>query len=607
MTWHDGKDRLLSRLEKPKLGLGAGLGFTNGSQSVPALDLNFLTGQWDNRISFIRGSLATIVDSTGRITYAPNNLVARSDDVSHGSWVKDGITTPDSLAVLETAATGGHDLYQAVGSLKPGRYVVSAEIAPMGRQWMSIDFGSGNQVWFDIVNGVVGTQSGGVIGAITAAGGGYYRVSAAYTLANTFLNVTFCIRTADNGVAAYAGDTAKGLLIRKVQLEAVTYQLGPGVYNATAAAAYHGPGFDHDPVNIGVPRGLSMWEQRTNLNSYSQDWDNAAYTKAACSITANTTVSPDGTANADSWTATGGIGNHRLDSPAFAVTNATVYCASVFLKAGTERYCALTFGGGNFSGLGYINVDLQTGTISASGGTLVGSGVENYGGGWYRAWIAATCTGTANENVLMYIISTGLEARNAGTSGASGTLRGFGLQVEAGSFPSPYIPTAGSSATRGGDLAVMTGSNFSNWYNQKEGTFVVEGDSRGIGTTGSADLFYLDDSVSSQIIAWYLAGSVLEARVINTSATQAALNPTGAHPPDGSVNKLAFAYRVADLAASINHSVVATATSGTIPSGMNRIALGSSTSVSQSLNGHIFSIKYYKHRLSDSELSRLSG
>jgi hypothetical protein len=45
-------------------------------------------------------------------------------------------------------------------------------------------------------------------------------------------------------------------------------------------------------------------------------------------------------------------------------------------------------------------------------------------------------------------------------------------QVEQGSFPTSYIPTSGSTATRSPDSVTMTGDNFSDWYNQEQGSFL---------------------------------------------------------------------------------------------------------------------------------------
>jgi hypothetical protein len=48
---------------------------TRGGRTSPAMALNFLQPFLDSRITFSRGTNATLVDRTGRITYAPANLV----------------------------------------------------------------------------------------------------------------------------------------------------------------------------------------------------------------------------------------------------------------------------------------------------------------------------------------------------------------------------------------------------------------------------------------------------------------------------------------------------------------------------------------------------
>ena len=50
------------------------------------------------------------------------------------------------------------------------------------------------------------------------------------------------------------------------------------------------------------------------------------------------------------------------------------------------------------------------------------------------------------------------------------------MQMEQGAFPTSYIPTSGSTVTRSSDIATITGTNFSSWYNQTEGTFYAEAD-----------------------------------------------------------------------------------------------------------------------------------
>jgi hypothetical protein len=47
-------------------------------------------------------------------------------------------------------------------------------------------------------------------------------------------------------------------------------------------------------------------------------------------------------------------------------------------------------------------------------------------------------------------------------------------QLEAGGFATSFIPTAGAAVTRAPDVAQITGTNFSSWYNQTEGTLFAD-------------------------------------------------------------------------------------------------------------------------------------
>ena len=50
----------------------------------------------------------------------------------------------------------------------------------------------------------------------------------------------------------------------------------------------------------------------------------------------------------------------------------------------------------------------------------------------------------------------------------------WGPQIEVGSFPTSYIPTSGSTATRSKDDALITGGSFESWINKNEGTWLID-------------------------------------------------------------------------------------------------------------------------------------
>ena len=93
----------------------------------------------------------------------------------------------------------------------------------------------------------------------------------------------------------------------------------------------------------------------------------------------------------------------------------------------------------------------------------------------------------------------------------------WGSQWEQGSFVTSYIPTSGSSVTRGQDSAKITGTNLTDFYNQPEGTIfadykVIQSD---------PDIFYLSNGQSSRRIGLYEAGSSQTRFLIGNSGTVA--------------------------------------------------------------------------------------
>ena len=125
-------------------------------------------------------------------------------------------------------------------------------------------------------------------------------------------------------------------------------------------------------------------------------------------------------------------------------------------------------GGTNFnvlftlSGDGSVDIDGH-----AEDGDADSASIEKYPNGWYRCIVTQTADATTTEE----------PGFSAGANG-DGT-KGFytwGFQVEAGAFPTSYIPTSGSTVTRTADLPYIEGSNFSDFYDLagSGGTFFVE-------------------------------------------------------------------------------------------------------------------------------------
>lgn len=189
------------------------------------------------------------------------------------------------------------------------------------------------------------------------------------------------------------------------------------------------------------------------------------------------------------------------------------------------------------------------------------------------------------------------------------TLR-IGLpQLELGAFATSVIPTTAAAATRNADVAVMTGANFSSWYNQTQGTFVsvfdIETAPLGSVTNKGVWSAFLD---SSNCLISYAtqSGGVLVDQVVVSGASQASLVSVQVLSANTQY-KDAFGYTENDFARSFMGNTVQTDTSGTVPSGLTSFRLGYDDGSSPTLNGHIARITYYPTRLPNATLQALTA
>lgn len=335
-----------------------------------------------------------------------------------------------------------------------------------------------------------------------------------------------------------------------------------------------------------VSRGLLVEEQRTNLLTYSNTFS-SNWTPSACTLTLNDTTSPEGLVNAAKITSSGG---YAALFQTVSVASSTTYTVSVFAKAGNRNFLSIEFRGSGTSP--DVTFDLSSGSVASGTGQIV-----NVGNGWFRCSFAKTSVDTSELVIL------GMQGPS--TSSLNGDyIYIFGCQLEAGAFASSVISTTSSSATRSADVCQITGSDFSGFWNQSEGTFAAECDVNGFNASGVNYIGVASvGSISQYAFVGRFNGSLtaLNFQVYNGSPfgdityTAASATPT----------KTAFGMKANDCAASVNGGAVSTDNTVTMTTALNQLEIGNFLGANH-MNGHIARLRYYPTRLENGTLRVLS-
>lgn len=317
-----------------------------------------------------------IVVDTGdieNITVQRQNLIKQSNTPSNAAWAKLSTTVAGQL-VYPASSGNNRGIYQTNTTIiHSGFYTQYVIVKYSGIRWIALSnaIGSLTKVWFDVQNGVIGTQQPGYIGRMFPLADGYYLCSVTETLADPLIAGFACtfmiLSDADNSITVTANGT-DGVLWGGAGMVSANWT---GELVETTSAIY----------NVGDIENINIQQQ--NIATYSDDLSNGIYTKGT-----HATVSYDA-AVADPF---GGTGAYKIIDD--ATTNlhyirrssiANVGAFSYYLKAGNITTSILSSDGN-----GITSINLSTGAIS--GGTLLnhtGGGQEwwsseDVGGGWWK-------------------------------------------------------------------------------------------------------------------------------------------------------------------------------------------------------------------------------
>ena len=625
------------RLGGTKLGTistGRGLGnpLWDVAGSVPSLDLQFAdtksltdarTGQ--NLITFSRASSGTYVDVNGTLQTANNNE-ARFDHAITGTvtnlllqsnqfdttWTNSNstevldpsVTAPDGTNTaweLKDTVDGSavtHQLNQVINFTAGTQYTLSCWIkagtadrgvlllpsAPFG--------GTSRTATYNFTTGLVTTSGTPDAAVVTAYPNDWWRLSVTAT-ASTTTSGSIVIRVGV-GAGTYQGVGTGTMLIWGAQLEQSSTA---GTYVPTSTTSV--------TKNFTQSLGLLVEEQRTNLlvqsNGFDTTWTNTNSTETSASG-----IAPDGTNTAwqlrDTVDASAVV--HSLNQT-FSFTAGTTYTLSAWGKAGTLDRMQLAFPATVFT-----NATARTATVTFSTGALLQGGsplavsVVQFPNGWVRLSITATVDITTSGAVALRTSTAG---GNTYQGDGTGTILVWGAQLEAGSFPTSYIPTTTATATRSADVASITGTNFSSWYNQSKGTLYAEAQIGRQNALAGAAICGIETGVQNAeaLYLHYRGTGLTAAQIFDNSVLQMDQSPYGTAVAANTTTKHAFAVKLNDSVSAGGGTALTTDTVCTMPT-PDRMLVGFSTVSSNYLSGVIRRLTYWPDRLANPTLQNIT-
>jgi hypothetical protein len=266
--------------------------------------------------------------------------------------------------------------------------------------------------------------------------------------------------------------------------DATATRINSSGYVETVAADT--PRFDYDPVTLAC-KGLLIEESRVNLMDNS---DVSTWTTVNTSVLSSTETSPANDSTASLVTASATTGRFIK---ALTFSTSGTKSVSVFMKKGTSTRSRIGFRDTTAN----ATVALGDITWSASGPTvqvITGTGIAHapiqLPDGWYRFSFSIDNIVAANNNQVWVYPNVSQTNTNVYV---------WGVQAENSAFSTSYIPTAGTTVTRNADVATMTGTNFSDWWQATRGGVLV----RALPSTvsGIRPLVQFDDTTANEIIS----------------------------------------------------------------------------------------------------------
>lgn len=436
------------------------------SQKATLADLPLLTETEANRQACEDAAAATAADRTAVENSETAVEADRAEVAANAAQVATDTATATQAASDAQAAAqaGGVDHVEAdyaTANAAVGGYANGDKVLVLS------DENNGNAAtYYEVVGGALSFI--GLVNALNTAA--YPALSQnkpqSYWLEKLLAETALSVQPTPSLVLDFENDVYKVEGESKTFAEAITYTRSTTATKRHASgkigtAAVDEPQFVYDAET--GKRSLLLEPRRTNLIAWSQEIDNPAWLKVGATINANQSAAPDGSVTADYFIPSALTEVHYITQN--ILTQMSRCTASVFVRIDSPIDKVTLYPGGTRT---FANFNLATKTISFEA-NVESAYIEDWGNGYFR--LIASWSADVNVSTFRIYSSSGnIGASNQAGNGTDGIYI-WGAQLEQGSYPTSYIPTAGAAVTRGSEIAKLP---VGEWFNTSEGTLVAE-------------------------------------------------------------------------------------------------------------------------------------
>lgn len=343
--------------------------------------------------------------------------------------------------------------------------------------------------------------------------------------------------------------------------------------------------------------GLLIEPESENVILQSEDIS-TSWTKNTGTETIATDAieAPDGSITAD------GIIAPAVNSP-YGVAQVPVpylpigtnWCVSLFAKAGNRNWIRLDNGGGGDS----VYFDIVNGVVGTTGGDFVAAGAIPYVNDWWRCWW--TMIGPGNHTLRILTAEADGDIFHTG-DGATVNTYVWGIQAEAGEFPSSYIKTTTVAVTRPAD-SLRYKTDDGSIADLQEGTCEYECLLPDYADGYDKYAFALSDGGAASDVVSGLVTDAGKHRALSAASAGSpgdAHDATGQDVSDGLPHAMRVSWKQNDLRVTTDGSYTDAGSvdaSVDVPTGLSRLDVGSDVALASQFRGLIRNMRFYRKHL----------